>query len=50
MSGPGTCDDRGVAGSNGKQKSVRNMVLSLGVTVLAAGVIYLFVPLSLIHI
>jgi hypothetical protein len=33
-----------VAGSNGKQKSVRNMVLSLGVTVLAAGVIYLFVP------
>jgi hypothetical protein len=33
-----------VAGSNGKQKSVRNMVLSLGVTILAAGVIYLFVP------
>ncbi|MFG2551582.1 DUF4245 domain-containing protein [Streptomyces sp. NPDC048581] len=33
-----------MAGSNGKQKSVRNMVLSLGVTVLAAGVIYLFVP------
>jgi hypothetical protein len=44
MSGPGTCDDRGVAGSNGKQKSVRNMVLSLGVTILAAGVVYLFVP------
>ncbi len=33
-----------MAGSNGKQKSVRNMVLSLGVTILAAGVIYLFVP------
>lgn len=33
-----------MAGSNGKQKSVRNMVLSLGVTLLAAGVIYLFVP------
>jgi hypothetical protein len=33
-----------VAGSNGKQKTVRNMVLSLGVTILAAGVIYLFVP------
>ncbi|MGC9535635.1 DUF4245 domain-containing protein [Streptomyces sp. UG1] len=33
-----------MAGSNGKQKSVRNMVLSLGVTLLAAGVIYIFVP------
>ncbi|MFI6011805.1 DUF4245 domain-containing protein [Streptomyces sp. NPDC051243] len=33
-----------MAGSNGKQKSVRNMVLSLGVTMLAAGVIYLFIP------
>ncbi|MFH0519669.1 DUF4245 domain-containing protein [Streptomyces sp. M41] len=33
-----------MAGSNGKQKSVRNMVLSLGVTVLAAGFIYLFIP------
>ncbi|TXS53252.1 DUF4245 domain-containing protein [Streptomyces sp. uw30] len=33
-----------MAGSNGKQKTVRNMVLSLGVTVLAAGVIYVFVP------
>ncbi|MBD0843055.1 DUF4245 domain-containing protein [Streptomyces sp. TRM68416] len=33
-----------MAGSNGKQKSVRNMVLSLGVTILAAGVIYVFVP------
>ncbi|MFE7272407.1 DUF4245 domain-containing protein [Streptomyces sp. NPDC057623] len=33
-----------MAGTNGKQKSVRNMVLSLGVTVLAAGVIYIFVP------
>ncbi|MGX1492337.1 hypothetical protein RKD41_004596 [Streptomyces tendae] len=44
MSSQGTCDDRGVAGSKVKQKSVRNMVLSLGVTVLAAGVVYLFVP------
>ncbi|MEV0175257.1 DUF4245 domain-containing protein [Streptomyces sp. NPDC050803] len=33
-----------MAGSNGKQKSVRNMVLSLGVTILAAGVIYVFIP------
>ncbi|KUM74577.1 DUF4245 domain-containing protein [Streptomyces curacoi] len=33
-----------MAGTNGKQKSVRNMVLSLGVTLLAAGVMYLFVP------
>ncbi|MFE5186902.1 DUF4245 domain-containing protein [Streptomyces sp. NPDC056628] len=33
-----------MAGSKVKQKSVRNMVLSLGVTVLAAGVVYLFVP------
>ncbi|MGV9995207.1 DUF4245 domain-containing protein [Streptomyces sp. NPDC003374] len=33
-----------MAGSNGKQKSVRSMVLSLGVTALAAGVVYLFVP------
>ncbi|MEW2394612.1 DUF4245 domain-containing protein [Streptomyces sp. NPDC046862] len=32
-----------MAGKNGKQ-TVRNMVLSLGVSVLAAGVIYLFVP------
>ncbi|MEU6529567.1 DUF4245 domain-containing protein [Streptomyces sp. NPDC046928] len=33
-----------MAGSKVKQKSVRNMVLSLAVTVLAAGVVYLFVP------
>lgn len=32
-----------MAGKNGKQ-TVRNMILSLGVSVLAAGVIYLFVP------
>ncbi|MPY64256.1 DUF4245 domain-containing protein [Streptomyces spongiae] len=32
-----------MAGRNSKQ-TVRNMVLSLGVSVLAAGVIYLFVP------
>ncbi|MFJ9583173.1 DUF4245 domain-containing protein [Streptomyces acidicola] len=32
-----------MAGKSGKQ-TVRNMVLSLGVSVLAAGVIYLFVP------
>lgn len=34
----------GVAGSNGKQKSALDMVLSLGVILLAAGVVYLFVP------
>ncbi|MBC2900741.1 DUF4245 family protein [Streptomyces cupreus] len=33
-----------MAGTNAKQKSVRNMVLSLGVTILAAGVVYLFIP------
>jgi hypothetical protein len=44
MSGPGTCDDRGVAGSNGKQKTVRDMILSLGLISLMAGVIYLFIP------
>jgi hypothetical protein len=33
-----------VAGSNGKQKTVRDMVLSLGLISLAAGVIYVFVP------
>lgn len=47
MSGPGTCDDGGVAGSNGKsgkQKTVRDMVLSLALIGLMAGVIYLFIP------
>ncbi|SMF11722.1 Protein of unknown function [Streptomyces sp. Amel2xC10] len=44
MSAPGTCDDRGVAGSNGKQKSARDMILSLGLIIIAAWVIYLFVP------
>lgn len=34
----------GVAGSNGKQKSALDMVLSLGVILLAAGVVYLFIP------
>jgi hypothetical protein len=33
-----------VAGTNGKQKSARDMILSLGLIVLAAGVIYLFIP------
>ncbi|MFF8591110.1 DUF4245 domain-containing protein [Streptomyces sp. NPDC015220] len=33
-----------MAGSNRKQKTVRGVVASLGVTVLAAGVVYLFVP------
>ncbi|MCL7428540.1 DUF4245 domain-containing protein [Streptomyces sp. YS415] len=33
-----------MAGTNAKQKSVRNMVLSLAVTILAAGVVYLFIP------
>ncbi|GAP48587.1 secreted protein [Streptomyces azureus] len=44
MSAPETCDDRGVAGTNGKQKTARDMILSLGVIVLVAGVIYLFIP------
>lgn len=44
MSASGTCDDRGVAGSNGKQKTARDMILSLGVIMIAAWVIYLFVP------
>lgn len=43
MSAWRTCDDRGVAGMKGKQ-SVRDMVLSLGLILLAAGVVYLFVP------
>ncbi|WP_079054556.1 DUF4245 domain-containing protein [Streptomyces graminilatus] len=37
----------GVAGSNGKngkQKTARDMILSLGLISLAAGVIYLFIP------
>ncbi|MEV6960177.1 DUF4245 domain-containing protein [Streptomyces sp. NPDC051207] len=33
-----------MAGSNGKQKSALDMVLSLGVILLAAGVVYLFIP------
>ncbi|MER6960595.1 MULTISPECIES: DUF4245 domain-containing protein [unclassified Streptomyces] len=33
-----------MAGSNGKQKTARDMILSLGVIMIAAGVIYLFVP------
>ncbi|MFE0510348.1 DUF4245 domain-containing protein [Streptomyces sp. NPDC058964] len=33
-----------MAGSNGKQKTVRDMILSLGLIGIAAGVIYLFVP------
>jgi uncharacterized protein DUF4245 len=33
-----------VAGSNGKQKTVRDMILSLGLIGIAAGVIYVFVP------
>ncbi|MEU6418236.1 DUF4245 domain-containing protein [Streptomyces spiralis] len=33
-----------MAGSNGKQKSVRSMILSLGVIVIAAASVYLFVP------
>ncbi|QNP70454.1 DUF4245 domain-containing protein [Streptomyces roseirectus] len=33
-----------MAGSNGKQKSARDMILSLGLIVLAALVIYVFVP------
>ncbi|KOG32981.1 DUF4245 domain-containing protein [Streptomyces resistomycificus] len=33
-----------MAGSNGKQKTVRDMILSLGLIALMAGVIYLFIP------
>ncbi|WP_053749403.1 DUF4245 domain-containing protein [Streptomyces sp. MMG1533] len=33
-----------MAGSNGKQKTVRDMILSLGLIGLMAGVIYLFIP------
>ncbi|MYU21187.1 DUF4245 family protein [Streptomyces sp. SID8352] len=44
MSGPGTCDDRGVAGTKGKQKSARDMILSLGVIMLVAGVVWIFIP------
>jgi len=47
MSGPGTCDDGGVAGSNGKsgkQKTVRDMILSLGLIMIAAAIIYVFIP------
>ncbi|MET9384860.1 DUF4245 domain-containing protein [Streptomyces sp. NPDC002928] len=33
-----------MAGSNGKQKSARDMILSLGLIMIAAGVIYLFIP------
>ncbi|GAB2866723.1 DUF4245 domain-containing protein [Streptomyces deserti] len=33
-----------MAGTNGMQKSARDMVLSLAVILLAAGVIYLFIP------
>jgi hypothetical protein len=33
-----------VAGSNGKQKTVRDMILSLGLIGIAAAVIYIFIP------
>ncbi|MFE7166673.1 DUF4245 domain-containing protein [Streptomyces sp. NPDC057616] len=33
-----------MAGSNGKQKTVRDMVLSLGIIGIAAAVIYVFIP------
>ena len=33
-----------MAGANGKQKSARDMILSLGLIVIAAWVIYLFIP------
>ncbi|MFJ4684481.1 DUF4245 domain-containing protein [Streptomyces sp. NPDC091377] len=33
-----------MAGTNGKQKTARDMILSLGLIVLAAWVIYLFIP------
>ncbi|MEG8276747.1 DUF4245 domain-containing protein [Streptomyces sp. AHA2] len=33
-----------MAGTNGKQKTARDMILSLGVIVLVAGFVYLFIP------
>lgn len=33
-----------MAGSNGKQKTVRDMILSLGLIGIAAAVIYVFIP------
>ncbi|MFF0888540.1 DUF4245 domain-containing protein [Streptomyces sp. NPDC003456] len=33
-----------MAGTNGKQKTARDMILSLGVIILVAGFIYLFIP------
>jgi choline dehydrogenase-like flavoprotein len=33
-----------VAGTNGKQKTARDMILSMGVIVLVAGFVYLFIP------
>ncbi|GGW37019.1 DUF4245 domain-containing protein [Streptomyces caelestis] len=33
-----------MAGTNGKQKTARDMILSMGVIVLVAGVMYLFIP------
>ena len=44
MSEEGTCDDRRVAGSNGKQKTVRDMILSLGLIGIAAALVYVFIP------
>ncbi|MFJ9628523.1 DUF4245 domain-containing protein [Streptomyces sp. NPDC101175] len=35
-----------MAGSNGKQKTVRDMVLSLGLIVIAAAIVYVFIPHS----
>jgi hypothetical protein len=44
MSGSSAWDDGDVASANSKQKTVRDMLLSLAVIGLAAGVIYLFIP------
>lgn len=33
-----------MAGTNGKQKTARDMILSMGVIVLVAGFVYLFIP------
>jgi hypothetical protein len=35
-----------VAGSNGKQKTVRDMILSLGLIGIAAAIVYVFIPHS----
>ncbi len=44
MSARGPATIGGVAGTKGKQKTARDMVLSMGVIVLAGLVMWLFIP------